>query len=82
MADGINNELDFEKRIKEMEDRQLLEFVARTSYDICQQCVREDKRITALENGDRKQSGIVSGVTSLITSVVIGVITYFTTRKD
>jgi len=33
MSNGINYDLDFEKNIKKMEDRQLLEFVARQALD-------------------------------------------------
>ncbi len=81
MADGINNELEFEKLIKDMADRQLLEFVARQSYDICQQVASDNKRIKDLENGDKKQASIIGGISGTLTAIIIGVINYFMNKR-
>lgn len=72
------NDAEFESRVRGMSDRQLSEFTARQLFDHCQQNALSDKRITDLEGGSRKLSGITGGVTALVTSVVIGIISYFT----
>ncbi len=73
----VLNDLDFEKRISGMGDRGLLEFVARQNYETCSRCEKHDKRITSLENQNRKISGIFGGIAGLISAVVIGIINYF-----
>ena len=81
MPNGINYELDFEKRIGEMQDRQLLEFVARQTLEITGRLKTHDTQITTLENGDRKVSSIAGAVSGSITSVLIGIINYFITNR-
>ena len=80
MPNGIINELDFEKRISEMQDRQLLEFVARQTFEITGKCHTYDTKIAVLESGDRRASGIVGGIAGTITAVTIGIINYFVNR--
>ncbi len=77
MPNGINSELEFEKRIGGMADRQLLEFVARQNYETCQRCEAHDSRISVLETSNRKISGITGGVAGTLTAIVISVINYF-----
>ena len=81
MPNGINYELDFEKRITEMPDRQLLEFVARQTFEITGKCKIYDMKITSLESGDRKVSGIMGGITGTVVAVIIGVINHFINRS-
>ena len=81
MPDGILNSLDFEKHIGEMKDRQLLEFVARQTFEITHKCKGYDKDIDSLKNGSRKLSGITGGITGTITGVIIGLINYFVNRS-
>ncbi len=80
MANGINYELDFEKRISEMKDRSLLEFVARQTLEIAGKCNTYDLQIASLEGGSRRQSGLIGGISGAITGVIIGVINYFTVK--
>ena len=80
MPNTINQELDFEKLISGMKDRDLLEFVARQNYETSLRCPRHDSRIAALENQNKKISGIVGGITGAITGIIIGIINYFTNR--
>ena len=80
MPNGMNYELDYEKRIREMPDRQLLEFVARQALEITGKCSVYDKQIASLEEGNRKASSISGGISGTITGVVIGLISYFTNR--
>lgn len=81
MPNGINQELEFEKRINGMADRQLLEFVARQNYETCQRCIEHDKRISFLESSNRKASSVAGGISGTITSIIIGLIGYFTNRN-
>ena len=74
---GINYELDFEKRIQEMPDRQLLEFVARQTFEVMDRCRTYDTKIASIESGDRKSSGIVGGISGTFTAILIGIINYF-----
>ncbi len=82
MGNGINYELDFEKRINEMQDRPLLEFIARQTLEITGKCKEYDKSISTLETGDRRLSSITGGISGTITAIVIGVIGYFTNRSQ
>jgi len=81
MSNGINYELDFEKRIGEMQDRQLLEFVARQTLEITGKCKTFDTQITSLEDGNRKVSSIVGGISGTATAIVISVLNYFIGNK-
>lgn len=81
MANGINYELDFEKRIGEMQDRQLLEFVARQTFEITGKCRHYDTQISDLQNGNRKASGIIGGISGTITGVLVGIINYLTVNR-
>ena len=76
----IINELDFEKGISTMADRQLLEFVARQNYETCIRCAKHDQRITSLESDKRKISGITGGIAGTITAAIIGTINYFVNK--
>ena len=81
MPNEINSELEFEKRISGMADRQLLEFVARQNYETCIRCEQHDTRITSLETDNKKISGIAGGISGTITGVIVGLISYFTNRN-
>ena len=80
MPNGINYELDFEKRISQMEDRPLLEFIARQTFVFTEKCKGYDKEIASLKNGDRKASSIAGSISGTITSTIIGIIAYFTNK--
>ncbi len=81
MSTGLNYELDFEKRIAEMQDRPLLEFIARQTLEITGKCKGYDKSISILETGDRRQSGIIGGISGTFMAIIISVINYFTTNR-
>ena len=77
----IINDLDFEKRIGNMADRQLLEFVARQSLEVNKRCVDHISRIISLESTTKRQSGIIGGISGTFTAIAISVINYFTTNR-
>jgi len=82
MGNGLNSELDFEKRISEMPDNELLRFIARQTYEITGKCKTFDSEINLLKTGDRKVSGIMGGMAGMVTSVIIGIINYFTVNRS
>ena len=69
--------LDFEKRIKEMDDRSLLEFTARQTYDVCQLVSKHDRRLRVVENRDRKFMGTIGGIGGAIGAGIVAAINYF-----
>jgi len=71
------NELDFEKQIKDMADRPLLEFIARQSWETASKCKGYDKDIEDLKGGNRKASTISGGITGTIAGIIIALISYF-----
>ena len=70
MANEMQKGLNFEKSIKEMTDRGLLEFTAREVY-------HHGKRISTLENRSNKTFGAVGGIAGFIGIVIGAVINYF-----
>lgn len=81
MSNGINYELDFEKRIGEMQDRQLLEFVARQTFEITGKCKTYDSQIANLETGDRKASSVAGGISGTATAILISALNFFFNRS-
>ena len=77
MASNMLNDLNFEEKIKSLDDRPLLEFIARQTYGITGKCKGYDKDIALLKNGDRKISSILGGISGTITAIVIGLIGWF-----
>ena len=77
MPDNMLDEMEFEKRLKEMPDRQLLEFVAHQTYEVCRDVTFQEKRIMALENINKKYFGITGGISAIIGGAIIAVINYF-----
>ena len=82
MPNGMLNDLEFENRLNNMGDNQLelIKFVARQQFTSSKLLSIHDKKISDLETGDRRASGIVGGISGTITSVIIGVISYFTNK--
>lgn len=71
-------DLEVEEKIQKMSDRELLEFNARQTYDLCGAVAKHEKRISSLEGRNRKQSGIIGSIGGVIGAAVVAVITYFT----
>jgi len=82
MSNGneILNDLELEKRIKTMSDRELAEFNVRQTFEISGRCVRHNKRIKALEDGNKAASSITGGITGAVTAIVISIMNYFVNR--
>ena len=69
----ILNDLEFEKQIKEMSDRELMEFSARLGYTNC-------IRIQSLENRSKKAMGATAGIAGILGVAIASVIDYFLRR--
>ena len=80
MPDGLLNELDFEKRIAQLSDRELIEFVARQQYTVSMLCPVQDKRLTKLESRTKKELGVVGGAGAFVGSAIGAVLNFFLGR--
>lgn len=65
----ILNDLEFEDHIKNMSDRELMEFSARLGYS-------NTIRITSLESRGKRTMGAMGGVGALIGAFVMGALDY------
>ena len=76
------SDLEFENQLNDMGDNQpeLIKFVARQQFAGSKLLAVHDKKIFDLENGDRKASGIVGGISGTISSIIIGIISYFSNK--
>ncbi len=83
MPNGMLNDIEFENQLTKLGDNQteLIKFVARQQFESSQLLTTHDTRITTLENGSKKLSGITGGISGTVTAVVIGIISYFTNRS-
>jgi hypothetical protein len=70
--------LEFEEQIKNLPDRQLLEYVARQQFQMVSRCVvctnelaDVKKDVASLKAGDRKSSAVSGGVTGSVTAIII-----------
>ncbi len=73
--------LELEEHLDKMSDRDLMEFTARQVFAICRRCETEDKRITTLENRDKRVFGITGGIGGIIGAIFIAMVDYFVRRQ-
>lgn len=66
----ILNDLEFERQIREMGDRELSEFTAKLAYSSA-------IRISSLEGKSKKIMAASGGAGAIITGIIIGLIEYF-----
>ena len=76
----VLNDLEFEKQIKEMSGRQLLEFTARQTYDVSILARSNEGRVVKLENRDRKIFGATGGIGAVFGVIIASIIDYFMRR--
>ena len=76
----VLNDLELEEKMRDMSDRQLLEFNTRQSYATTILAHSNEKRIKGLENRSKKAFALSGGVGTLIGGVIIGMINYFTNK--
>lgn len=74
------NDLELEDRLKDMSDREIIEFVARQTYDVCNLAGSNERRIVLLEKRGNKFIGGVGVIGAFIGAIVIAVINYFAGR--
>ena len=80
MSDGMINDLDFEKRISELDDRGLLEFTARQVFGVRKTVTSNTSRIISLESKSKKILAIIGGIGSIIGAAVVSVINHFASK--
>lgn len=69
----ILNDLEFDKQIKEMDDRELMEFSARLGYS-------NAIRISSIESQRKRTIGLTGGLGVFIGGIIIGIVEYFRSR--
>ena len=74
------NDMEFEQHIKNLSDRELLEFTARQTYDVSILAASNKKRVGKLESQSNKRSGVRGGGGAMIGAAVVAVIDYFVRR--
>ena len=74
------DDLELEKRLASMSDRDLLEFTARQTYDVCILSGSNERRIILLEKRDNKFMGSIGIVGAFIGAVIVSVINFFVSK--
>ena len=79
MANGneMLGDLEFERRIGELNDRELLEFTARQVFETRKIVGSNTKRIHGLEGRSRKAFAFSGGAGTFVGGVIVGIISYF-----
>lgn len=80
MADDILGDLEFEQLITGMDDRGLLEFVARQQHAMSKICPDHDTRLKRVEGRRKKSLGASGGIGAVVGAAIVGVIDYFARR--
>lgn len=81
MPNRLVDTMEFESRMAEMSDRQLVEFVAREVVATCRRCENHNKRLVNMEDGAKKTSSIAGAITGGLTAAIVGIINYFAGRN-
>ena len=83
MASGkqILDELTFKKMWASMPESEKLPYVAFQAYRAAVYVDAHETRIRAVEDGSKRQSSIMGGISGTITAVIIGLINYFFINK-
>lgn len=77
MSDGMLDDMEFERQLAEMSDRQLMEFNARQSFQMNKTCRNHGDRITAIEGElQRRGSGLkaAGGIGGFLGGTIAGVV--------
>ena len=74
------DDLELERRLANMSDRDLLEFTARQTYDVCNLAGSNERRIVSLEKRGNKFMGSIGIVGAFIGAVIVSVINFFVSK--
>lgn len=74
------NELELEEHLREMSDREIIEFTARQTYDVCNLASSNERRIVTLENKGNKVTGIVGGAGTFVGAAITTLINFFVNK--
>ena len=75
------NDMELEQAIKQMDDRQLLEFTARQTYDVSNLAANHEKRINRLESRRRKELSATSGIGAILGAAIYTAIDFLLRRS-
>ncbi len=74
------NSLELEERITNMSDRELMEFTARQTYDVCLQAGSNELRIASLEKRSNTFIGLIGAAGAFVGAIIITIVNYFASR--
>ena len=81
MSDEMLDDLEFEDKVRGLEDRELMEFIARQTFSMTRTCGRHAKRLETLElqrgPGARMIAGIGAAVGGTIAGLIYGLVAIF-----
>lgn len=82
MPNGLEflSDLELEKHIQGMNDRELLEFTARQVYDVCNLSASNERRIVGLESHRNKVAGIAGSLGTFVGAGITAAINFFVNR--
>ena len=76
------NDIEFEQHIKNLSDRELLEFTSRQTYDMSILARNNEKRVSKLERQSNRRTGIIGGIGALVGATVAAIINYFIVKGN
>jgi hypothetical protein len=75
MADEhMLDDLEFDRQIAVKPNRDLMEFIARQTYDISKTCGSLDKRLCALENQPGPSAKFIAGIGAAVGGTISGIV--------
>jgi len=74
------DDLEIERIIQEMDDRELNEFTARQVYGIYKLAYSNQSRITTLEKRGNKTMGLIGGFGTFVGAVITSIVSFFVNR--
>ena len=79
MTNGLNflNDMEFEERLAGMGDRELQEFIARQTYDVCALAGSNERRINFLEKRSTRFISALGSLCAVVGGGIVALINYF-----
>ncbi len=77
---NFQSDLQVEQQIKEMPDRELMEFTARQVYSVCSTVRSHGQRIERLEGRANKMTGLAGGIGTAIGAALVALFSHLNNR--
>ena len=82
MASKILDEMSFREMWRRMPEDERQPYLAYQAYKVAVCMEDHEKRISDVENGDKRLSSIAGGISGTITAILVGIINYFVSRRS